>query len=211
MAKFITCEGIEGSGKSTQIILLADYLRNQGYDVVVTREPGGCPIADKIREILLDPENHRLCSRAELLLYAAARAQHVEEVMLPALTRGAIVLCDRYLDATIAYQGYGRNLDLTLIKELNYVASSGLTPDLTLLFDLPVATGLNRALARNAVAQTNEGRFEAESLAFHERVRTGYLQRASQEERITIIDATGSPEEVAKRVARIIDAVLSAA
>ena len=208
MAKLITCEGIEGSGKSTQILHLASHLRGQGREVIVTREPGGCPIADAIRRILLDPSNQQLCATAELLLYAAARAQHVEEVIRPALAKGAIVLCDRYIDATIAYQGFGRGLDLTLIQELNQVASAGLLPDLTLLFDLPVATGLSRALARNAVAVENEGRFEAESLAFHERVRAGYLQGASQEKRFTIIDATGTPEQVTGRVTRIVDAFL---
>jgi dTMP kinase len=208
MAKLITCEGIEGSGKSTQILRLADHLRGQGREVVVTREPGGCPIADAIRRILLDPSNSRLCATAELLLYAAARAQHVEEVIRPTLAQGVVVLCDRYIDATLAYQGFGRGLDLTLITELNQVASSGLLPDLTLLFDLPVATGLNRALARNAVALENEGRFEAESLAFHQRVRAGYLQSASQEERFTIIDATGTPEQVTERVTRVVDTFL---
>ncbi|PKN11674.1 MAG: dTMP kinase [Deltaproteobacteria bacterium HGW-Deltaproteobacteria-4] len=210
MAKLITCEGIEGSGKSTQILHLAAHLRGQGREVVVTREPGGCPIADAIRRILLDPSNQQLCATAELLLYAAARAQHVEEVIRPALAKDAIVLCDRYIDATIAYQGFGRGLDLTLIKQLNQVASSGLLPDLTLLFDLPVAIGLGRALARNAVAMENEGRFEAESLAFHQRVRDGYLQGASQEERFTIIDATGIPEQVTERVTRSVDAFLGA-
>lgn len=208
MAKLITCEGIEGSGKSTQILHLAAHLRSQGREVIVTREPGGCPIADAIRRILLDPSNQKLDATAELLLYAAARAQHVEEVIRPALATGAIVLCDRYIDATVAYQGFGRGLDLTLIKELNQVASSGLLPDLTLLFDLPVDTGLSRALARNAVAPENEGRFEAESLAFHGRVRSGYLQVASQEARFTIVDATGSPEQVTGRVTQIVDVFL---
>lgn len=206
MAKLITCEGIEGSGKSTQILRLAAHLRSQGREVVVTREPGGCPIADAIRRILLDPSNSQLCATAELLLYAAARAQHVEEVIRPALAKGAVVLCDRFIDATIAYQGFGRGLDLSLIKELNEVASAGLLPDLTLLFDLPVATGLGRALARNAAVQENEGRFEAESLAFHERVRDGYLQGASQEARFSIVDATGTPAEVTERVTRVVDA-----
>jgi len=208
MAKLITCEGIEGSGKSTQILHLAAHLRSQGREVIVTREPGGCPIADAIRRILLDPSNQQLCATAELLLYAAARAQHVAEIIRPALAKDAIVLCDRYIDATIAYQGFGRGLDLTLIKQLNQVASAGLLPDLTLLFDLPVAAGLSRALARNAVALENEGRFEAESLAFHQRVRDGYLQGASQEGRFSIVDATGTPEQVTKRVTRVVDAFL---
>lgn len=208
MSKLITCEGIEGSGKSTQILLLAAHLRSQGKEIVVTREPGGCPIADEIRRILLDPSNVELSARAELLLYAAARAQHVEEVIRPALGKGAIVLCDRYIDATVAYQGFGRGLDLPLIAQLNLVASGGLLPDLTLLFDLPVEIGLNRARARNAVALEDEGRFEAESLAFHQRVRAGYLQCASQEERFTIVDATGTPAQVTKRMVGFVDTFL---
>lgn len=210
MAKLITCEGVEGSGKSTQILHLAAHLCQQGKEVVVTREPGGCPIADDIRRILLDPSNLQLCAKAELLLYAAARAQHVEEIIRPALAKGAIVLCDRYIDATIAYQGFGRGLDLTLIEHLNQVASGGLIPDLTLLFDLPVEMGLKRALARNAVALEDEGRFEAESLAFHQRVRAGYLQCASQQGRFTIVDATGTPAQVTERMAGIVDAFLAA-
>lgn len=208
MAKLITCEGIEGSGKSTQILHLATHLRSQGREVVVTREPGGCPIADAIRRILLDPSNVQLCDNAELLLYAAARAQHVEEVIRPALAKGAIVLCDRYIDATIAYQGFGRGLDLVLIEQLNQVASGGVVPELTLLFDLPVEIGLSRALARNAVALEDEGRFEAESLAFHARVRAGYLHCASRQERFSIIDATGEKEQVAERVAKVVDTFL---
>lgn len=208
MAKLITCEGIEGSGKSTQILRLASHLRHQGREVIVTREPGGCPIADAIRRILLDPSNAQLSPSSELLLYAAARAQHVDEVMRPALAKGIIVLCDRYLDATIAYQGFGRGLDLDLIEKLNQVASGGLSPDLTLLFDLPVETGLDRARARNAVAIADEGRFEAESLAFHERVRVGYLHCSRQQSRFSLIDATGSVEQVSERVTRVVDAFL---
>lgn len=200
MAKLITFEGIEGSGKSTQIRLLESYLRDQGKEVVVTREPGGCRIADDIRRILLDPSNHRLCATAELLLYAAARAQHVNEVLRPALARGAVVLCDRYIDATVAYQGYGRGLDQQLITQLNAVASDNLIPDLTLIFDLPVEIGLSRALSRNAATTANEGRFEAESLIFHSRIRDGYLQLTKEAGRFRVIDANGTPDTVAARV-----------
>lgn len=211
MAKLITFEGIEGSGKSTQIRLLAAHLQERGLEVVVTREPGGCRIADEIRAILLDPANEELCATAELLLYAAARAQHVDEVIRPALARGAIVLCDRYTDATVAYQGYGRGLDLGLIEELNRLASGGLSPDLTLVFDLPVATGLHRARSRNATAAADEGRFEAESLAFHERVRAGYLGCAEAAARFARIDASGDPETVAARVRPVVDTFLGSA
>lgn len=202
MAHFITFEGIEGSGKTTQIARVAEFLRCQGYDVVTTREPGGCPIADAIREILLNPANDALENRAELLLYAAARAQHVAEVIQPALKQGKIVLCDRYTDATLAYQGYGRGLDLVLIEELNALASVDCRPHLTLLLDMPHKAGLQRALDRNSVQNmTEEGRFEQESLDFHQRVREGYLSLAQKDpQRMRVIDATGTPAEVSARL-----------
>lgn len=202
MAHFITFEGIEGSGKTTQIAKVAEFLRCQGYDIVTTREPGGCPIADAIREILLNPANDALENRAELLLYAAARAQHVAEVIQPALQQGQIVLCDRYTDATLAYQGYGRGLDLDLIEKLNILASNGCQPHLTLLLDMPHEAGLKRALERNSVQNmTDEGRFEQESLNFHQRVREGYLSLAQRDpQRIRVIDATGTPAEVGERL-----------
>src|SRR5512137_721176 len=141
MAFFITFEGIEGSGKTTQIRTLAEQLETRGYRVLTTREPGGCPIADAMRAILLDPGNQALLPRAELLLYAAARAQHVEQVIRPALTSGTVVLCDRFADATTAYQGGGRRLEAGLVAQLNAIATAGLTPDLTLLLDCPVELG----------------------------------------------------------------------
>ncbi len=192
MGLFITFEGIEGSGKSTQIALLHAALRQQGYAVVQTREPGGCAIADQIRAILLHPQNSGFNATAELLLYAAARAQHVSEVIRPALERDHLVLCDRYTDATLAYQGSGRNLDQGLIAELNSIASQGTAPDLTILIDLPVELGLGRALSREAAAQDiSEGRFERETVAFHQRVRAGYLALAQAEpERFAIIDGS---------------------
>lgn len=202
MAHFITFEGIEGSGKTTQIAMIAEFLRHQGQDVVTTREPGGCPIADAIREILLNPANDALNNRAELLLYAAARAQHVAEVIQPALNQGKIVLCDRYTDATLAYQGYGRGLDLSLIEELNSLACADCRPHLTLVLDMPHETGLQRALDRNNVQNmTDEGRFEQESLDFHRRVREGYLALAKKEpQRMRVIDATGKPGVVSERL-----------
>ncbi len=202
MTSFITFDGVEGSGKTTQIRRLAEALRLRGHSVCTTREPGGCPIADAIRSILLDPAHGKMAPRAELLLYAAARAQHVAEVIRPALERGEIVLCDRFTDATIAYQGFGRGLERDLISHLNDLASGGLVPDLTLLLDLPVEEGLRRALERNALDDgMREGRFEQEALAFHNRVREGYHHLAATESRFRVVDALGPEDEVALRVA----------
>lgn len=209
MSLFVTFEGVEGCGKSTQIRLLAQKLIARGMSVVLTREPGGCVIADAIRSVLLDPGHHDMTSRAELLLYAAARAQHVDEVILPALKQGSVVLCDRFSDATVAYQGYGRGLERATIDSLNQLAAADLKPDLTLLMDMPAEEGLTRAIARNdANSALNEGRFEQESLRFHQRVRDGYLQLAGKEDRFSIIDATGSIEEVAGRIAQTVDKCL---
>lgn len=172
MACFITFEGIEGCGKTTQVRLLVDFLTSRGHNVTVTREPGGCAIADQVRAILLDAENNALVPLAELLLYAAARAQHVEEVIRPALAAGGIVICDRFTDATVAYQGYGRSLDLDLVDRLNRIATGGIMPDLTVLLDCPEETGLARAMERiNSTAGAREERFEQESLRFHRAVR----------------------------------------
>jgi dTMP kinase len=199
---FITFEGIEGSGKTTQIALLAEWLTTRtGKVPVSTREPGGCPIANQIRGILLDSANRDMTGRAELLLYAAARAQHVAEVIRPALDRGQVVLCDRYCDATVAYQGFGRGLSRTMIMELNCLATDGTLPDLTLLLDFAPQTGLERACQRNAATSgPDEGRFEQEALDFHQRVRDGYLALAAEHPRFRIIDATGSQQDVAKRI-----------
>lgn len=209
MAYFITFEGIEGCGKSTQVdILIRDLRTDPDLHVVATREPGGCPIADKIRSILLDADNRALVPLAELLLYAAARAQHVEEIIRPALTEGKIVICDRFTDATAAYQGFGRNLDLDLIKTLAGLATGGLSPDLTILIDCPEEVGLARAMARiNATRGAREERFEQESLRFHRAVRQGYLNLATAEpNRFVIIDGTLGIAEAAKAVR---EAVLS--
>lgn len=207
MALFVTLEGIEGSGKTTQIRMLAAHLQALGHEVLCTREPGGCPIADAVRAILLDSANSAMVPRAELLLYAAARAQHVEEVIRPALTRGKVVLCDRYTDATLAYQGFGRGLDLDLIARLNDLAAGGLSPDLTLLLDFPPEQGLERARARNhQSAGGDEGRFEQEALEFHRRIREGYLQLARDNERFSLVDAQGDPQTVARRIALAFDA-----
>jgi dTMP kinase len=195
---FITFEGIEGCGKSTQINLLAAHLQQAGQKVVLTREPGGCPIANQIRSILLDASNNTMVPMAELMLYAASRAQHLADVIRPALADSSIVLCDRFSDATRAYQAFGRGIDRQTMEALNTLACGELSPHLTLLLDCPVEIGLGRAKQRiEASSGPREERFELESLAFHQRVRDGYLQLAAEEPgRFVIIDATASPEQV---------------
>lgn len=206
MAFFITFEGIEGCGKTTQESRLSEMLAEKGYPVVVTREPGGCAIAEQIRAILLDAENRALVPLAELLLYAAARAQHVEEVIRPALAADKIVICDRFTDATAAYQGYGRSLDIALIGELNRMATGGITPDLTILLDCPEEVGLSRAMARiNSGQGAREERFELESLRFHRAVRDGYLRLAAAEpNRFAVLDGTLGIGETANAVAETV-------
>ncbi len=210
---FITFEGIEGTGKSTQIALLKSRLEAQGRRVVVTCEPGGSRIGAELRRVLLSLENRDLTPQAELFLYLADRAQHVAQVVRPALAAGAVVLCDRFADSTVAYQGYGRGMDTGLLHQLNAVAVDGLWPGLTILLDLDPETGLARAVARNvSEGKTNaEGRFEAESLAFHGRVRQGFLDQAARcPERIRVVDATGTPEEIALRVGALVEGRLNA-
>jgi len=211
MSFFITFEGIEGSGKSTQIARLRQSLEQAGHAVIQTREPGGCDIADQIRSILLHPQNTALEPTAELLLYAAARAQHVCEIIRPALDRGETVLCDRYTDATLAYQGDGRQLDRQLIAQLNLVATQGTCPDLTILIDLDVEKGLSRAFARETDLQdTSEGRFEREEIAFHQRVRKGYLNLAQAEPgRFTRVDGSLSINHLADEIQSIVFAFIA--
>ncbi len=202
MTAFITFEGIEGSGKTTQIRQLNAALQQDGHVTLQTREPGGCPISDQVREILLHPNNNTMATRTELLLYAAARAQHVEEIIQPALSAGKTVLCDRYTDATLVYQGYGRGLDRQLILQLNHLAAGNCKPDLTLLFNLPVEIGLQRALKRETDRQdSSEGRFERETLEFHQRIHDGYLAlAATAPDRFRIIDANASIDQISTQV-----------
>jgi dTMP kinase len=206
MGFFITFEGIEGCGKSTQVRRAAERLTTAGHEVVVTREPGGCPIADAIRAILLDARNNAMVPMAELLLYAAARAQHVAEVIEPALNAGKIVLCDRFTDSTLSYQGFGRRLDRELISHLNTLAAGTIRPNLTVLLDCPVETGLARAMARiNATSATREERFEQESFPFHQRIRDGFLSLAAAESgRFVVLDGNRSMEETEALVAEAI-------
>ena len=195
---FVTVEGVEGAGKSTLLGMLSAEFERRGLSFIRTREPGGCGLGAKIRPLLLDVSS-RVDSRAELFLFLADRAQHVEETIRPALVRGEWVLCDRYADSTIAYQGYGRGMDVETLQSLNDYATGGLWPDRTLLLDLPVETGLERALARNGREglSQSEGRFEAEALAFHRRIREGFLERAARwPERFCVLDATLAPEEL---------------
>jgi len=201
---FITVEGIEGSGKSTQIALLRDYLEAKGYEVDVTREPGGVPIAEAIRGILLDPANAGMSSETELFLYEAARAQHVSERVLPAVERGVIVLCDRFSDSTTAYQGAGRRIPADAIERMHLLATKGLSPDLTLLIDLPAEEGLARAKREGDL-----DRIERESLDFHGRVRDGFLELAVKHPgRIKVIDGTEPAERVADRVRELVSTAL---
>lgn len=198
---FITFEGPDGSGKSTQAPRLADFLRQAGYDVLLTREPGGTPIGEQIRAIISDLKNTDMRTRTEILLFQASRAQHVEQVILPHLGRGGLVLCDRYADSTLAYQGYGYQLfDLDTLRSLIRFATVGLQPDLTLLFDLEVEEGLRR---RSKGGEWN--RLDALDLEFHQRVRKGYLEMAHAEPtRWVLIDAAQSPEQIQGAVQRIV-------
>ena len=189
---FITLEGPEGAGKSTNREYLAEGLRAAGIDVVLTREPGGTPLAERIRELLLAPSDEAMCADTELLLVFAARAQHLAEVIRPALARGAVVLCDRFTDATYAYQGGGRGLSPERIAVLEQFVQNGLQPDLTLVFDLPVEVGLARASARGRL-----DRFEQEGRVFFDAVRSTYLKRAAADPvRYRLVDAAQSLEQV---------------
>lgn len=209
---FITFEGVEGCGKSTQLELLAQHLKKSGRQVITTREPGGTPIGEKIRAILLDATHSEMKPITEILLYAAARHQHVSEVIQKALTSGAIVLCDRYADATTAYQGAARNIDPAVLNELHQIATGGLGPHLTILLDCPAEAGLRRAQARNA-KEDIEGRadrFEREELAFHERVREGYLAIARAEPgRVVVIDVTSDAQTTHRRIVEVVEKKLN--
>jgi dTMP kinase len=192
----ITVEGGEGSGKTTQCALLAEWLQAQGLLVTRTREPGGTPAADRLREILLDPQLERLDGVAEVLLFAASRAQVVEHVIRPALRAGRVVLCDRFVDSSIAYQGYGLGVDLGLIRYINEQVTRGLVPVLTLLLDLPPEEGRARRGGR-----PKSDRIEARGQAYHETVRAGYLALAAADpERIRVVDARGDVASVRERV-----------
>lgn len=198
---FITFEGPEGSGKTSQIVLLAEYLRQLGYEVVTTREPGGTSIGDQIRSVLHDVNNGEMKSVTELLLYSASRAQLVRELIQPALANGKIILCDRYSDSTIAYQGYGRGLDLQELEMLTEFATGGLKPHLTLLLDIEV----ERGLARRQVGGDEMNRLDLEALSFHQKVRKGYHVLAEAEpERWIAVDADRAVDDIQQDLRRIV-------
>ena len=214
----ITFEGIEGSGKTTQLAHIAKLLREQGYRVVETREPGGTPLAERIREVMLnwspnEPSEHTnilaaepMTPECEAALVFAARAQHVAHLIRGALQEGAIVLCDRFSDSTLAYQGYARRLDIPMLKKLNQFAGGGLKSDLTLLFDLPVEAGLTRRRRHG----TEQNRLDRETRQFHTRVRQGFLDLAAHEpRRIKVIDATESPDRITAKVFPIVSAFVA--
>ncbi|MBW2636991.1 MAG: dTMP kinase [Deltaproteobacteria bacterium] len=207
MGLFITFEGIEGSGKTTQIAITGDYLDKKKIPFIITEEPGGTGLGSELRQILLDKTSLNIAEKAELLLFAADRAQHIEEVILPAMRAGKVVLCDRFSDATIAYQGFGRGVDVDFIRTINDFSSQSLKPDLTLLFDIPVVTGLERIKDRISPSgkASLEDRFEREKVEFHRRIREGYLSLLRDEpDRIRLIDGSRGVDEVAEEVCRFV-------
>ncbi|MEW6097040.1 MAG: dTMP kinase [bacterium] len=196
---FITFEGSEGSGKTTQSELLTKALQEKGFDVIHTYEPGGTKISEKIRQILLDPENFNMSALTELFLYLSARAQIVKEVIKPALEAGKIVICDRFIDATLAYQGYGRGLNKKLIQKLNSVVTQDIKPDLTIVLDVDTNEGLQKAinLHKDIYPPGKGDRIEQEGLEFHQRVRNGYLEIGKQNpQRVKIINRQKNVEEI---------------
>ncbi len=196
MSLFVTFEGGEGSGKSTAIKSLVDKLQKEGYEIVLTREPGGTPISEQIRDVILNKENTAMDPVTEALLYAASRRQHVEEKVRPALKEGKIVLCDRFLDSSLAYQGGARGLGMDLILKINEPAINGLWPDVTIFFDLKPEVGLARI---NANSNREVNRLDVEKMEFHQKVRASFLELAERyPDRYVIIDASKTPEEVAE-------------
>ena len=206
---FITFEGIEGTGKTTQIQNIKKYFESRGKEVFLTMEPGGSRVGRELRKMLLHVDNKDLTPLTELFLYLADRAQHVAQVIRPELEAGKVVLCDRFADSTIVYQGYGRGLDTTMLQQLNEAAVAGLWPDLTIILDIDPEVGLKRATDRNIEdgKAMDEGRFEAEHISFHKRIREGYLTWAAlNRDRIRVADASSSPNDVFERIKTIIEA-----
>lgn len=201
---FITVEGLDGCGKTTQLNNIAAYFQQKGREVVLTREPGGTKLGEKIREILLDVDNTGMSSIAELMLYAAARAQIVSEIIIPSVNQGKIVICDRFVDSSIAYQGYGRNLGVDIVKGINSYAIQGCKPDITFFFDISA-----EEIAGRKTMKEKLDRLESENIDFHRRVYNGYLELAKDEgERIKVVDARREIKEVFKDVEKHLDACL---
>jgi dTMP kinase len=198
---FVTFEGPDGAGKSTQTSLVAELLQNAGYQVVMTREPGGTPLGERIRSVLLEPGECAIVPRAEALLMSAARAQHVSDVIKPALDKGAIVLCDRFTDSTLAYQGAGRGLPIPELEQLQQFAVGSLSPDLTILLDISAKSGIRRRFDSGVPLN----RLDQDDLAFHDRVREWYVQAAGDDPgRWVVFDATRDPDELAQLIAETI-------
>lgn len=202
---FFTFEGIDGAGKSTQLKFFQDWLKEQGLDVLIVREPGGTVIGEKIREVLLNKKNGGMVPMTELLLFEAARAQITEEVIKPSLALGKVVICDRFYDSTYAYQGYARDMGSETVTYLNNLATAGLSPDMTFVLDIDVDFALERRVGRGEAAD----RMEALGIAFQKEVRKGYLEAAGKEpERIKVVDASGTPEEIFESIKKLAKEVL---
>lgn len=208
---FISICGVEGAGKTTQLRHISEFLKSTGRNFVMTREPGGTEIGMKIRRILLDPENRDLTPKAELFLYAADRIQHIEQIILPALKEGKIVVTDRFVDSTTVYQGYARGIDLELVEKINELVLNGLKPDLTLLLDISPGVGLARVRDQFQLGERaeSESRFEREELVFHEKIRQGFLTLAQKEKtRFRVIDADRDPDMVKQDVISVLKSAL---
>lgn len=209
---FISICGVEGSGKTTQLKFIARFLESVGKKFVITREPGGTPVGMQIRRILLDPENRDLTAKAELFLYAADRIQHIEQLILPALHEGKIVITDRFADSTTVYQGYARGIDLELVEKINDLVLDGLKPDLTILLDIAPVIGLSRVQNQLKFGQRSESesRFEHEKLEFHEKIRQGFLMLARKEpNRFRIVDAEQQQDKVTQNILQILKTALN--
>ena len=202
---FITFEGLDGCGKSTQIAYLRDYLQGKGFEVVVTREPGGCPISENIREILLDPQNRSMNMYTEALLYAAARAQLIDDVIKPAVAKGRVVLCDRFFDSSIAYQGYGRQMGEDIVRKFNYYAIEECVPDYTFFLDLPHEEAKRRMRKR-----TGKDRLEQEADEFFERIYEGFRRISRQGDRFIRIDVSGTKQQTSSAIMQAADEIIKA-